>query len=466
MAPDQPAEEDLLVFAGGVEGSPSDGSSSQSSGVIFTTALDYESPEFGSENRDRYEYWGPTREISEAALVSLLQKHSSAIHGRALCGEWTLLTRKSGTYSSAYILEAGHGTKVVVRVPASGWRMRWNKIDAETLRTTAQTMRLIGERTSIPLPQTLAWDDSMENEIGAPYTLITHPEGINACRTWHSDKGPTPKETRRQNLLRTLAQAVSELRVLRFSKGGNLWFEGEREDVPVVVDRWALRADGWIILRAFKRIRAYRSVKEKLKEDVRRQMIKKGHPATPETRGIAVVFKLMMKAFVEATELPPSTPAFVLVHPDFDIQNLLTDEAGTSPASSTGMALAGDWYPHFQFPPAPGMYKAKGGPEDLDKYRKDYAKYLHEASDGAFETCFTTKSHIYRALLSSSMKGWTASQFVYNVLADIMDEQQRQAFATAIGERGFVEGEEEALRDVLLQYFAPVSPTEFADGHG
>ncbi|KAK3055144.1 hypothetical protein LTR09_003697 [Extremus antarcticus] len=471
------AEEDVLVFGGERVGVDSRASSEQNSGVIFTTTLDYPGPEFGSENRDSFEYWGPTREVTEESLVALLDRHSMQIHGKERPGTWAYLERKSGTYSVAYILQFEGNTKVLVRIPASGWPRRWNKIDAETLRTTVQIMRLISEKTCVPVPRVFAYDAGMDNEIRAPFTLISYLGGQNGSTTWNSNKGTTPKELRRQNLLRTLAQAVSGLRDLRFPKGGSLWFAQDGDNDPVVVDRWTLRADGWIIPRVFKSIPAYTSVEGKIKDDIRRQVLKEGQPVSYEERNIAVLFKLMVRAFVKATELPQSGDNFVLVHPDFDIQNLITDETGRLTGiidwdgacceplqigwTRLPLWLHGDWYPHFQFPPAPGKHKAKDGPDALDEYRNDYARYLCNESDGAFETRFTTKSHIYRALMSSTTRGWTAGRFVENILEDVAPEPVRASWATSIGEHGFSPGEKQALEGVLLKYFAPVDPDKF-----
>jgi hypothetical protein len=124
------------------------------------------------------------------------------------------------------------------------------------------------------------------------------------------------------------------------------------------------------------------------------------------------------------------------------------------------LCLHGDWFPKDRYPPAPGVHKADYGANALDGYQKAYARYLWEASEGNYDTSFTIKSRISRALLSSSTRYWTVRRFVWNVLVDIMPEDECETYCNVIGEHGFGDAEKENLQRRFWQYFVPIDPSD------
>lgn len=281
---------------------------------------------FGYQGADLVEkYWGPTRHIGIEALTSLVEAHAAAIHGGTDAGSCTLAGSRHGVYNTAYILQFEKGPRAVVRVPACGWGERWNEKDKKLLQSTALAMKLISEKTDLPLPRVLAYDTSMKNHIGAPFILLTCIEGTSARQAWSSDDGPVPKEIRRQNLLRSLAKAISGLSILKFLKSGSLWFDDDHDSEPVVGESWNLRVEGYVIKRTFEHVDPYSSTRSKVKNDLHMFLEEEGFPDSCRNttmKGILILYQLMVEAFLEAAEFPESDEDFVLMHSDFDIQNL------------------------------------------------------------------------------------------------------------------------------------------------
>ncbi|KAK3723155.1 hypothetical protein LTR37_001878 [Vermiconidia calcicola] len=422
-------------------------------------------------------YWGPTREITHRSIISLLEGHAAAIHGEVVQGCWTFVDRKNGVYNVAYIFRFDNDTEVALRVPACGWGERWNDLDARSLRSTALTMRLIGSFTTVPVPKVITYDTSMENDIGSPFILMSCLRGQNARVAWSQDDGRIPKELRRQNLLRTLAEAISDLSALQFRRSGSLWFLEGDDNVFHIGDSWVLRVEGYVIKRTFKEEKSYTCTRDKVNGDVRELLELEGFAEgckDDTKKGVLTLYQLMVKAWLDAVESPHLGEEFVLAHNDFDIQNLMTDHEGnvtgildwdgvTAEPRQAGWAvmprwLQRDWYPGYRWPPAVGVEYAMVKPDEYAKYREDYTRYLWEACEGHRDSTFTSKSHIHRALLDSTSEYWTASRFVQNVLVDILPRVSMEAYCTEIGHCGFRHDEKEWLEARLLEYFAPTAP--------
>ncbi|KAF2033129.1 hypothetical protein EK21DRAFT_86563 [Setomelanomma holmii] len=73
----------------------------------------------------------------------------------------------------------------IIKVPCTGTAQRWQATDAYMLRNDAQTMRYIYGNTSIPVPEILAFSDSLDNDLGAPYVLMRANKGVSANKIWY-----------------------------------------------------------------------------------------------------------------------------------------------------------------------------------------------------------------------------------------------------------------------------------------
>ena len=417
------------------------------------------------EGVDRFSrYWGPTRDIALESLTALARTHAAAIHGSIDAGSCALLLRRNGVYNSVYILQFANGTRVCVRVPACGWTQRWNEKDAMLLRSTVLAMKLIRKRTSVPLPRVIAYDTSSGNEIGLPFILLSYLEGNSARQAWNSDEWPIPKEIRRQNLLRSLAQAISTLNALKFPKSGSLWFNDDNESEPAVGESWSLRVEGFVIKRDFEHFEPYHSTRQKVNEDLLKLLHEEGFPDNCRTidmdscrnismKGVLTLYQLIIETFLDAVEVPESDEDFVLMHSDYDIQNLLVDHEGhlTGIFDWDGVAsvprqvgwsmlpfwLQQDWYSGYCWPPAVGVSYAMVQPHEFDKYRQDISRYMGESCKGVGDCRYTRKSHIYRAVLTSTRDRFDAYCLVQNVLADILPRRRGTVYCNQVGAHGF-----------------------------
>ena len=436
------------------------------------------------------QYWGPTREITEEALTSLISKHVANKVDGINNGHCSLLSRQHGVYNSVYILQLEGGEKVCVRVPACGWSKRWNQYDAELLRQTALAMKMLEEKAKVPLPRVIAYDCSLENDVGAPFVILSCIGGICARQVWNTEEGVVSKEIRRQNILRSMAQAMAGLRHLKHPKSGSLWFGDDPGDEPVVGESWNLRIEGYIIEREFAVAEGYCSTREKVMNDLQSLLEVNGFPDHCQdlsTKGGLELYRLITGAFLVAAEVPEinTDEDFVLTHADFDIQNLMVDDEGnltgvldwdglSSQPRQAGWSmvpfwLQNDWSPTYQWPPAIGANFAMIRPDEFEWYRQSYARYLWEACNGLGDCCFTAKSHIYRAFLNSTSERYAAMRFVENVLADILPRSPSLAYCAQVGKYGFRSGEKEWLEARLREFFRPEPPlgvTEKNSGEG
>jgi hypothetical protein len=277
---------------------------------------------------------------------------------------------------------------------------------------------------------------------------------------------------------------MAGLRHLKYPKSGSLWFGNDLQDEPVVVESWNLRIEGYIIKRDFTIVEGYRSTREKVTKDLRSLMDDNGFLNNcPDfsIRGGLELYKLITEAFLVAAEVPDldTDEDFVLMHADFDIQNMMVDDEGnltgvldwdglSSQPRQAGWSmvpfwLQNDWSPSYQWPPAIGVNYVMVRPDEFERYRHDYARYLWETCSGVGDCRFTAKSHIYRAFLSSTSDRYAAMRFAEDVLTDILPRSPSLAYCDQIGKYGFRSGEKEWLEARLQEFFRPEPPSGVAD---
>jgi aminoglycoside phosphotransferase (APT) family kinase protein len=117
------------------------------------------------------EAFGPLADITEESLVLL----ATAIAKQVLqlpASNGRLIHRIAGSYNLVHIVEVD-GVKLVIRVPATGWGSGMTPAAAEALQSQAATMRLIREKTAVPIPEIYSLDTTGNNEIGAPYIYMS-----------------------------------------------------------------------------------------------------------------------------------------------------------------------------------------------------------------------------------------------------------------------------------------------------
>ena len=423
-------------------------------------------------------YWGPTKDLEDAALVSLVESRIRSSGDDGEIKSWSMVVRQHGVYNSVYILEStGSDQKVCVRVPACAWSERWNEVEEQLFQCTARALRMLQAKTTVPIPRVIAYDCSFDNDIAAPFILMDCIRGVGARQVWNALDGAVPRETRRQNILRSIAEAMAGLKDLEYPSSGSLWFAQDSDIEPYIGKSYNPRVEGYVIKREFEVVEPHHSTREMVSDALRELLDTAAYPDSFRdyfTTGFFRLYQIVVDAFLMAADVPEHEEKFVLFHTDFDIQNMMVDNHGnltgifdwdgvSSQPRQIGWSmvpfwLQKDWSPGHAWPPAIGVDYAMVKPEDYDRYRQDYARYLWDACGGHDDCRFTTKSHIYRAFLNSLFDESAARRFVENVLADIVPRVKASVYCSQLGEYGFRAGEKEWLESRLYNFFKPEPP--------
>lgn len=132
--------------------------------------------------------------------------------------------------------------ELVLKIPpAHGLPDRWQTEDEYELENEAMLMQYIRQKTDLPVPEVLNFDNTYSNVIGAPYILMSKLPGKSAWNLWFDtenevshmniDDPPEDLEQKRVNFLRSLAAAMAKLDKLEFEKIGEPSFDREDNDL-------------------------------------------------------------------------------------------------------------------------------------------------------------------------------------------------------------------------------------------
>ncbi|QDS70743.1 hypothetical protein FKW77_003361 [Venturia effusa] len=185
--------------------------------------------------------FGDVRKIAAEKLIQLANKHLGSAHG-----DCVIEGAKEGSYNRVNIMLFTDGTKCTIRIPAHGTVQNWTEEDAFELRSQALTMMLIKRKTDVPVPEVIAYNNSCDNDLGAPYMLTSFLEGKRICDVWGEglDRITIAKETEneamRLRILRSVAFTMSGLRALSFDFAGGLYFEHDLDDAPSIGAKFEL----------------------------------------------------------------------------------------------------------------------------------------------------------------------------------------------------------------------------------
>ncbi|KAH8662782.1 kinase-like domain-containing protein [Ilyonectria robusta] len=334
------------------------------------------------------EIFGPLVDITAESLVLLASNIANQrLHVPGSGGK--LVARIDGSYNIIHVVEL-EGIKLVIRVPATGWGSGMTPIAAHAMESQVATMRLIRNRTTIPVPEIYALDTTDNNEIGAPYICMSFIPGKTVSEVWSDHSGTVPREELRLRILTSLSRTMAQFSCLTFDQMGSIMDDGSG----------ATREDGRLQVAASGPFDSNSGFLEKSSipssnEDVW---------DTAETK--------VLEAIRDSLPALDSPPGFVLCLPDFDSQNVLVDDEG----SVTGLI---DWdlaqtMPRFVgYARYPGwitrdwdplmygwskMADSEDTPETLERYRAYYNTELGKALKWQGDWKFTEKSHIAEAI--------------------------------------------------------------------
>lgn len=385
--------------------------------------------------------WEDARQINSGQLLSLV---GSLLNDQGLYdiadGELELMQRLEGSYNIIHVIRLPSATRYCLRVPAAGQLGRWTEQDALLMEADALTMRYIRKKSGLLMPDVLTFDTTCDNSIGRPYLLTTFINGSPMYKLW-DDTSHTDLEDRRQKMLKSIAAEISKLRCLTWEVGmGTLDFEDPENPEPAL----SIEVDeGFPWEESYG---CHRELKEVEKEMVSlldyrvalRDVYMEHTPgyrtdaAGPKWRkGEELLLNLMINCLPDAEKFDITAPhpmmgstqwfqlsqtfedlpntTMTIAPPDFNMQNIMVDDD----CNVTGFI---DWdgtqvvpcyrgwarYPKFLYSDWSiwfnNDYDTTWDSTELERYRKDYARYMIEAMQGEGDCIFTSKSHLYESL--------------------------------------------------------------------
>ena len=402
-----------------------------------------------------------TREAIETFVLNLLypddEVNSRTCH---------VTHRKEGSFHHAVFLTIENGRKVeqeyVLKFPAHGTQQHWRPGDGFMLETEAILMQHIHRQTKCPVPEVVAYDEKLNNAIGAPYILMKKMEGIPALDFWlgkpykaipdavlhlYADDTSPELEQKRITFLRSLAQAMSELAPLKFDGIGLPVFHNLNTKYPHYtigigsIWRWHSKSD----MQALTPFGPFKTSKQLFTALLNDAWYPDRDYDVEDTRRDVIILRGVQKILDIVINCPPFSPppalsslngedgvpvqeSFVLRHDDLDLQNILVDDDGhvtgiidwdscsSVPAcigyTSLPTFLRRDLLPGYTIARCPHMTWA------FEHYRDVYARAMEECV-GKEEARFAKKSALYQLVLAGLEKDADCRDVVEGLLKEI-----------------------------------------------
>jgi hypothetical protein len=403
--------------------------------------------------------WETIRLIPDFKFQELLQSRISHSGDKIATEDCHVVTRFNGGYNHIVCMHAIKSTDVeqyVIRVPAIGTVARWQEGDAHNMRCEMDLLEHLSYNTTVPAPSVIAFDDTLDNCIGAPYCLMERVHGKPAHHLWFehpkdrdhitANKVTAETEAKRCNFLRSLAHAMAGLQIMEFDSIG----------APKMCDFSTDEDSG--ITTSYRWKNPYEMTPEHLTskgqiykygpfESSLRYMTSKLDEAWPSTpypdaeddpewqNKIYGIRKILDIIYAHPTiafsKKDPTDVAeketFVLRHPDLDMQNILVDDSGNvvgildwegclAVPRCVGYAsvpdfLRRDWLKGYSPQERPHMTTWQ-----LDHYRKVYSDAMLET--GAPDAKYAAKSAMYRAIVDAVSQG-SPMDLIHKICAHI-----------------------------------------------
>ena len=159
------------------------------------------------------------REPDIAVIKSLAMEHLASELPPAFKGaEPEISDFAYGAFNKLYLVSyAGHNVSYLFRATLP--IVPFYKTESEVA-----TLAYLRAKTSIPVPQTIAWDSSADNDLGFEWILMDKVAGVELRSVWRR----MPWE-RKLELVDELAGFIQELRAHTFSAIGSLYFKSALE---------------------------------------------------------------------------------------------------------------------------------------------------------------------------------------------------------------------------------------------
>ena len=334
--------------------------------------------------------------------VTRSQAFRSRLHIHPWCK--VVAPAMQGSYNILFPIHFRDGVQWLLKIPANGGN-RWDEQSARALISEVMTMKLIYNKSSIPVPRIYGYSSSKANPVGCPYIMMERIDGIPLSRGWYQHDSPAGSLSRfRERALGDIAKAMAQLNTFSFSKAGALQYNTGSQTLDIgpyrkvdFLDEYELMKVGNIdVATHYVERGPFSDTKDYFIDTINSDNVTK---LSPKLQGQRNLLRLFIGWFFEATQ--EQTSEFVLAHPDFNLQNVLVGEDGSLRGfvDWDGVAavprcigceeyplwLTRDWDPHWwNYDPIKGSVIDEDGdpvmtPIELDRFRSFYAQSIEAA---------------------------------------------------------------------------------------
>ncbi|KAK0666551.1 hypothetical protein QBC41DRAFT_325577 [Cercophora samala] len=345
--------------------------------------------------------FGPLLDIPDEKVVRLARS-IALLHADSLPENGRVVKKIDGGFNLDFVVAFG-GFKLVVRVPAY-FGDRWTTEAALSMRSEVATLKLIRQKTRIPVPEVYGFDLTFGNEIGQPYICMSFLTGDPVSEVWHDKKGGKKgSDNFRLKILTSVARTMAQLSAFTFDQIGCI-VEVPSNPGKVTIGPLFTRD----LMEENPKVTTagpFDTVSEYLEFY---RLVPNEH-SDPWEKSCAKVLDVLVDC------LPKTDRRFVLELPGCDSTNILVDQDGkvtgvtdwdfaqTVPGF-VGYAkypgwLTRDWDPVLYRPDL----ETEDSPFVLEEYRNYYANEMEAAlarNDDLMSASsqYTRKSHIYEAI--------------------------------------------------------------------
>ena len=342
-----------------------------------------------------------------------------------------------GSFNLVCFIEFDDGVHWVLKVPAHGHQGMWDDLASNAIISEALTMRLIQQKSTVPVPTVHHFDSSMNNIIHVPHIMMSFMHGRLLDEVWWDDSHSMAKQQQvRFRILQTLARAMAELSKFTFSQGGALQFDSNGDVINIggarVPDCHAMynfNGAGEDIYRA-------KGPTNNPVSDILFMLRKRAitNKDSALERGRLKVLRMFSEWIMEDRIFDEEE--FVLAHPDLDTQNILVQDDDTicgvldwdgvaavpheRGALKYPLFISRDWDPkNYNYDPATERQRwpngrREEGPVAQGVYRSMYAQFMerelanqHGGDEAAKRVTLLTRfSHVVGCLEQAASNPW------------------------------------------------------------
>ncbi len=211
-----------------------------------------------------------------------------------------------GSFNLVYAITFPDGRKWVARIPEPSFT------DSRKIESMIGTMRLISDRTSLPLPVVYAYDSTPNNSLGYAYMFTSFIEGVRLSGIWTKPGALT--DANRRHIFQQIANSMAQLRTLEFDRIGALDFSGP--DLSYTIGPLRTIEEGKVVheIGPFPTSLSYIN-------ELASSLLDTHGQSTSEYVHCCVLRLISLFLPNKRFDGPP----FVLSHPDFDSQNVMVD---------------------------------------------------------------------------------------------------------------------------------------------